>query len=328
MGELISIVVPAYNVESFLDKCLNSILKQTYSKIEVLLVDDGSKDKTLQTANRFHELYPDKIRVIHTENQGVTMARFTGIRASRGEWIGFVDADDELEPDMFERLYTNAKKYNADISHCGHKTIVNGGERIHEFYNTGRLLEQDRKSGVKDLFVGPVEPSLWTKLFRRSLVLGLLQDNVMDTSIKYNEDLLMNYYLFSRANKAVYEDFCGYHYMAQSSSATRSSFRIEKILNPVKVWEIILDSAEEEIKDIAWRKYLVACINAYSALSGMKEYGNEASGLRKNILTNRSGWSLLSRNERVKLSLILLSPGLYRRIYQFYEKHFQRKMYE
>ena len=207
MKTLLSIVVPAYNAESFLGNCLDSILNQTYSAIETLVIDDGSTDNTLQIAKQYQAEHPNQIHVYSTENRGVTKARFSGIEKARGEWIGFVDADDELEPDMYERLYENAQIYNADISHCGHVTIVNDGERIHEFYNTGCLVLQDREKGLKDLLDGPVEPSLWTKLFKRNLLKRVIKKGTMDTSVKYNEDLLLNYLLFSEASKSVYEDF-------------------------------------------------------------------------------------------------------------------------
>ena len=328
MGELISIIVPAYNCSPYLDNCLTSILQQSYPNIEIILVDDGSTDNTLEIAERYYRKYPDKIRLLHTENQGVTKARFEGIKIATGNWVGFVDADDETEPDMYERLYYNAKKYDADISHCGYKTIVNGGERIHEFYNTGRLLEQNTQSGLRGLLDGPIEPGLWNKLYHMSLLQELLQDEVMDTTIKFSEDLLMNYYLFSRANRAIYEDFCGYHYLAHGSTATRSAVRIERILDPVKVWRIILDSADKDMGDIAWRKYLLACINAYAYLSGTKSISNEPDAMREEFYNNRDKWHLLKRRERLKLKILLLSPAGYNHMYRFYKKHFQKRIYE
>ena len=221
MDELISVVVPAYNVGPYLAHCLDSILEQTYQNLEIIIVDDGATDDSASIATAYMARWPDKIRFYHTENHGVTSARLTGVLASQGEWIGFVDGDDEIEEDMYERLYRNAVHYRADISHCGYKTIVNGGERVHEFYNTGRLMELDRLGGVKELLAGSFEPSLCNKLFRADLLRGMLQRGEMDLSIKHNEDLLMNYYLFRSAAHSVFEDFCGYRYLARRSSVTR-----------------------------------------------------------------------------------------------------------
>ena len=170
MDELISVIVPAYNVGPYLAHCLDSILEQTYQNLEIIIVDDGATDDSASIATAYMARWPDKIHFYHTENHGVTSARLTGVLASQGEWIGFVDGDDEIEEDMYERLYRNAVHYRADISHCGYKTIVNGGERVHEFYNTGRLAVQDRQEGLRDLIVGSFEPSLCNKLFRADLL--------------------------------------------------------------------------------------------------------------------------------------------------------------
>lgn len=328
MGDLISVVVPAYNVGPYLENCLNSILNQTYPNLEILLVDDGSTDNTGVIADSFQVLYPDRVHVVHTANRGVTMARFEGIRMSRGEWIGFVDGDDEIEKDMYERLYRNAVQFNADISHCGHRTIVNGGERIHDFYNTGRLARQNRQEGLRDLLEGTFEPSLCTKLFRSFLLHRLLQSGRIDPAIKYNEDVLMNYYLFQEAENTVLEDFCGYHYQARSTSATRGNFRIEKVLDPVKVRKKILDDVEPELKGLAWQKYLSSCSGAYACLAVRADKREEAREFKNELLRNRDNWCYLSRNERIKLNIMLFSPSLYSTAYRFYEKHFQKKVYE
>ena len=328
MGDLISIVIPAYNAASYLENCLASVLHQTYQDIEIIIIDDGSEDHTLEIANHYRDKYPDTFQVIHTDNQGVTKARFEGIRNARGEWIGFVDADDEIEPDMYERLYENAKKYNADISHCGHRTIVNGGERIHDFYNTGCLIVQDRRRGLEDLLAGPVELSLCSKLFRKKLLQKLLQNEKMDKSIKYNEDLLMNFFLFQKSRKSIYEDFCGYHYLARNSSVTRRKFNPGKVLDPAIVWKIILDNVEPELQNLVWKEYLLACMRAYSCLIECADYKKEAARFRKILLIHRGKWRLLGRNARLKLFLVLRSPQLYNKLYQMYQKWFQRIVYE
>ena len=328
MNELISVVIPAYSAGPYLENCLNSVLGQTCPDIEILITDDGSTDETGKIADRFQQEYPDKIRVFHTENRGVTSARFEGIRDAKGAWIGFVDGDDEIEPDMYERLYNNAVKYDADISHCGHQTIVNGGERIHKFYGTGRLAVQSREEGLKDLLEGTFEPSLCTKLIRTSLLLDMADSDQMDLSIKYNEDLLMNFYLFQTAKNSVYEDFCGYHYLARSSSASRKAFSLERVTDPVKVRELILKCSGPDLKDIAWHKYLTSCIETYASLSVRKEYKEDAAGYRKRLLENRDQWRLLTKSEGIKLILLLFSPKLYQFSYRLYAKRFQEKKYE
>lgn len=326
MGELISIIIPAYNVGQYLGNCLSSVLQQSYSEIEIIVVDDGSTDNTLVVAEHYQSSFPQKIRVVHTENRGVTQARLEGIKVSRGQWIGFVDGDDEIEYDMYERLYINAKKYDSDISHCGYSIIIEG-KRIRDFYNTGQLIKANTKDGLKDLLIGPIEPGLWNKLYCRELLYQLVQEDLMDISIKYNEDLLMNYYLFRNAKTTVYEDFCGYHYMARSSSATRGFFRIEKVLDPVKVWKIILDNVESELVEPVWQKYLMVCINAYVRLVENGENKKEELECRRLLLANKHKWHLLDYRGKLKIYFVLSSPQLFKRMYGVYKRHFQKKVY-
>lgn len=326
---IISVIVPAYNIEEYLPACLDSILAQSYENVEIVLVDDGSVDRTGIIADEYKEKYPTKLNCIHLENGGVMNARMMGIKEASGEWIGFVDGDDTIEPDMYKRLMDNALTYQADISHCGYQTIVNGGERIHYFYNTGRLVEQDEITGLKDLLAGSfVEPGLWNKLFHKTLFHSLLHDSIMPKGIKINEDLLMNYFLFKEAKKSIYEDFCPYHYMTRSTSATRSEFKAHKVLDPMKVKRFILDDVNPQLKDVAWHKYLVSCLNVCDALYGKAEWKKEYLHAKQELKENQDKWRLLSRNEQLKVKVFMFSALMYKVIFQLYEKYIQKKVYE
>ena len=267
MKDLISIIIHAYNIENEIERCVNSVLAQTYSNIEVIIVNDGSKDGTLNVLRRL-ESTDSRIRVIDKSNAGVTKARLTGVAAAKGEWIGFVDGDDYIEPEMYEHLLNNAEKYEADISHCGYKMVF--PSRIDYYYDTGRLVEQDKITGLKDLLSSSfIEPGLWNKLFHKTLFHSLLHDDIMDLSIKNTEDLLMNYYLFREANKSVYEDFCPYHYIVRGTSAANKSLNEHQLLDPLKVTERILEETIEEdmLHQIMEQKYdrglnMLATMNA------------------------------------------------------------------
>ena len=135
---------------------------------------------------------------------------------------------------MYEHLLNNAMKYHADISHCGYQMVF--PSRIDYYYNTGRIVQQDKITGLKDLLKGTfVEPGLWNKLFHKSLFHSLLNNNLMDLTIKNNEDLLMNYFLFKESNYAVYEDWCPYHYMVRKNSATSAQMSVQKLTDPITV---------------------------------------------------------------------------------------------
>jgi glycosyltransferase involved in cell wall biosynthesis len=228
---LISIIVPVYNLESFLPNTVDSIIGQNYHNLEIILVNDGSADGSAEVINHYAQIDP-RIKAIHKENGGVTSARLCGVEAATGEWIGFVDGDDYIEPEMYEKLLSNALHYHADISHCGYQMVFNN--RVDYYYNTGKLIIQDNVTGLLDLIKGNfVEPGLCNKLYHRKLFSPLSQ--YMDQSIKINEDLLMNYWLFSNSSSSVFEDMCPYHYIVRKNSAANSVLNENHLYDPLRV---------------------------------------------------------------------------------------------
>ena len=298
MNPLISVVVPVYNLENYLEKTLNSICTQTYPDLEIIVVNDGSSDDTAALADACAS-EDSRIKVIHKENGGVTSARLRGIAEASGEWIGFVDGDDYIEPNMYERLLENALKYKADISHCGYQMVF--PNRVDYYYNTGRVVHQDRITALRDLLTGNfVEPGIWNKLYRRELFRDLEQS--MDISIRINEDLLMNYWLFKAANTAVFEDVCPYHYLVRKGSAANSELNEHKLWDPLRVTHILLADVPEEVEPIVYRKLIHALISGASMqlkqpLSLIKPYCDYCRReLRKqlpNVITGRKcPWKL------------------------------------
>ena len=114
----VSVIVPFYNVEKYIDKCLNSLVKQTLKEIEIILVNDGSKDNSYLIAQKYQEKYPDKIKYYEKDNGGLGDARNFGINYATGEYTAFLDSDDYVEPTMYEEMYNKAKQENADMVEC------------------------------------------------------------------------------------------------------------------------------------------------------------------------------------------------------------------
>lgn len=321
---LISVIVPAYNVGTWLPRCLGSILRQTYENIEIVVVDDGSTDDTAKVLDGYAAEYPRRIKALHIPNGGVTNARLTGAEAAAGEWIGFVDGDDEIEPDMYERLLQNALKYDAEISHCGYQMHFADG-RVNYFHNTGILEKQDKITALCELLSGErVEPGLCNKLFHKSLFEGL----AMPADIKINEDLLMNYYLFAAADQTVYDDWCPYHYIVRSSSASRAKLNAHKIYDPIGVKEVIRKTAPDNLQEDAQRAYINTCINTYHVLMcAGAEYGADLRRVRDLIKQEESSFSLLGKKRAAMARLIVDAPAVYRPIYSFYCRFFQKNVY-
>lgn len=235
---IISIIVPAYNIEAYIGRCLESIMKQTHTNLEIIVVDDGSTDKTGEVIERY-ALLDKRIIPVHKKNGGVSSARLTGISIATGVYIGFVDGDDYVEPKMFEYLLRNAVQYHVDISHCGYKMVFPNGH-VDYYYDTKRVVYQDKVEGLKDLVAGVfVEPGLVNKLFSKQLFKNMSEHERLLTSIKINEDLLLNYFLFKRAKSSVYHDICPYNYVLRQNSAATSRINENKLKDPIKVMKLI-----------------------------------------------------------------------------------------
>lgn len=322
MNHKISIIIPAYNLEKCLSATLRSVIAQTYENIEIIVVDDGSKDGTSNIIDAYAK-QDCRIKAIHKENGGVTSARLRGITEATGEWVGFVDGDDFVEPSMFARLLENALKYKADISHCGYQMVFPDGH-IDYYYNTGRVVRQEGSQGCFDLIEGSfVEPGLWNKLYRRELFEGLSE--WMDQSIKINEDLLMNYYLFNRSNTAVFEDVCPYHYVLRKGSAATAMLNENKLRDPLKVTHIILEDAREELLPAIVPRLTRQMITyATMSLSNQKKlilpYRREARRELRHRL-----WNILIGNEcSIKLKIMAIWTAIFPASYGWVHRRYAR----
>ncbi len=322
----LSIIIPVYNIENYLPRCLDSILNQDFTDFEVIIVDDGTND----TSGKIADLYADKdnrIKVIHKENGGVSTARFEGVKIAKGQFIGFVDGDDIIEPDMYSVLMDNAEKYNADLSHCGYKMVFPDG-RIDYYYNTNKLVEQDNHTGLTDLLKGEfIEPGLWNKIYKADFVKNIVLNQIMDSSIKINEDLLMNYYLFKQANKAVFTDKCLYHYMIHKNSAATSKINKNKLCDPIKVLTILESetSGDPELNKIVNAR--IARLLVYTATLSKKINPELIAPERKKARKHlRIKLFDILKNEYVETKLKLmclctaLSPQTYSLIHSVYAR--------
>lgn len=322
--ERISVIVPAYNDAPWLPRALDSLLAQTYENLEIIVVNDGSKDDTKTVLDGYAAKY-DRIKAIHKENGGVTSARLRGVAEASGDWIGFMDGDDEIEPQMFARLMENAKAYAADISHCGHQVLFPNG-RVGYVHNSKVLRQQDHLTGVKDLLDGgEVESSLCTKLFRKELFAGL--ESWMDPAIKNNEDYLMNYYLFAQANSGIFEDVCPYHYILRQGSASYRQLNEHTIFDPIRVREKILQSCTPELKEEARIALLRNCLFAYGQLSLNldRRYDSYREKVRRQLKEQKEYFCLLSTRNRILANMVCTAPWSFHLAYGLYVKLFQRE---
>ena len=213
----ISIIIPVYNVEKYLERCVNSVLAQTFADFECILIDDGSLDNCHVICDEFARK-DERIKVIHQENRGVSAARNAGLDIAQGEWIGFVDSDDWCDPGMYEFLLDNALKHKADISICGYRTVTENNI-VRNFMKNHPKLIMNRKEALQKLCINKyINAVPWNKLINKKLFLYENKILRYDEDIKYAEDRLLLYFLFKRANKIIYFPQVYYNYFKRSDS--------------------------------------------------------------------------------------------------------------
>ena len=218
MNELISIIVPIYNVEKYLEKCIESLLNQTYKNIEILLIDDGATDRCPQICDKYMEK-DKRIKVIHKDNGGLSDARNVGIEIANGKYIGFVDSDDYVEKDMYEFLYKNIKENNADIAICGRYINNADGRQIIDA-NPNLFIIMDTKEALINLnsYKG-FDMSACDKIYKKELF-----ENIRFPFGKKCEDYYTMYKVFDKANKIIYNSNPKYHYFQRENSISRNSY--------------------------------------------------------------------------------------------------------
>ena len=211
LGPMISIIVPVYKVEPYLRQCVDSILGQTYRDIEVLLIDDGSSDRCGEICDEYARI-DNRIRVFHTENRGVASARQTGLLEARGEYIGFVDSDDWIEPEMFRTMLSGIENANADIIVCAFWREHFSSRREHRIRET----VYTGKDALRALVEGTISNYLWDKLYHRALL-----QNILFPIGKLYEDIPVMHQIVGKSNRTVLVQQPLYHYRQRPESITK-----------------------------------------------------------------------------------------------------------
>ncbi len=317
MKELISVIIPAYNIEQYIERCLESVCGQTYSRLEIIVIDDGSSDGT---GNIIDELARKDSRIvtIHKENGGVSAARNTGLDIAKGDYIGFVDGDDIIESDMYELLLRNALKYQADISHCGYQMVF--PNRVDYYYNTGEVRIQNQYEGVYDLIkADKIEPGLCNKLYKRELV----SVHRLDNKIKINEDLLYNYRLFKEAKTSVFEDVSKYYYMVRGNSASTSQINKNKLEDPLLVLQKMMKQETGETYQLLEKRYAyllekVASMKSSKLDDELVKICRKRRNELRSIIKSHELKANYTKKEMFQLKLAAYYPVIYRLLNAMY----------
>lgn len=285
--KLISVIVPIYNKEKYLKKCLNSILSQTYPELEVILVDDGSVDSSLQICQEYAEK-DARVVVYSKPNGGVSSARNLGMEKSTGEYLSFVDPDDYLHPECMERLKNALEAENADLSYCHAMDVEE---------TTGKTRTISKQSGEYtvidasryDWFDKYAHRVCWGALYKREITKGALFD--LDLSI--GEDTLFLARCIRNASRVVCVDSALYYYIINDSSATNSAYSPKK-LDDLEAWKricamfqdeaAVYKTAKEEYALCCWLTAIKYCKNSAFMQEGCVEVEAQFKSLAKILL--------------------------------------------
>lgn len=313
MKPKISIIVPIYNVEKYLNRCIKSILNQEFKDFELILVDDGSQDNCSKICDEY-SLIDNRVKVIHKTNGGLSSARNAGLEIAKGYYIGFVDSDDWISKDMYKVLYELCVKYDCDIAECCYKKVYDEGniKEIKSGYDIKMLSNLEvLEEMYKDSFAGSTVS--WNKLYKNELF-----KNIKFPEGKLNEDQFTTYKLYYKSKNIVAINRCMYYYYQSNESITRSKFSIKRL----DAIEALQDTRnfykENKLNDlILWHDTLYAfiLIKYYFILL---EEGKQHNELRKKI---RSYYRKLNRdfiknpyiNKKSKylLEIFNISPKIY-----------------
>lgn len=234
----LSIIVPVYGVEKYIDKCLNSLVKQSLKEIEIIVVNDGTKDNSQKIVDKYVKKYPDKIKSYIKENGGQGSARNYGLKKATGEYIGYVDSDDFVEKDMYKKLYNKAKENNYDIVVCGNYNVSEDyqNKNIDAFIN-------NYNTDLENIFFGKM--AVWNKIYKRDI---LIKNKLEFKEKVWYEDLAFTLKAIMNSNTFAFIDEPLYDYLIREGSTMNNS-NVKRNLEILDAFNDILSYIQHNKKE-------------------------------------------------------------------------------
>lgn len=307
-NELISIVIPIYNVENYVEKCLNSVIRQTYNNIEIILIDDGSKDKSKEICDSYARK-DKRINVIHKENRGVSSARNTGIEAAKGNYITFIDSDDYIDEDYIEKLYGLCIKNNSDIVICGVKDEDCDGNIVKQSKEI--KVNLNKKDFLKELLNQQYFFTVcWAKFYKRDII-GNIRFN---ENMKIAEDFDFLYRLLDNVHN-VYVDTTEkmYHFLMREGSATKSGFNADW-QKEIELCQKIVDDVSSKWTDLekyAIKRYFNAVMSCMIMVLKSNSEKNDIKYLREKLKKYKEKIkknTLISKKQKIFFYIVMINP--------------------
>ncbi len=317
INDLISVIVPVYNVEKYLERCIKSILMQTYRNFELILVDDGSPDNSGKICDEY-AIKDNRVKVIHKENTGVSDSRNVGIIQSIGEYITFVDSDDYISENMLQKMYNDLNRNDADMVIIG-RNIVNENNNSIMFQKNNKFKVLDSEQALKELMIEKDFNGVsWGKLYKKKL----FDKYKFCVNTKIAEDLELLYKIISICNKIVLDTEEGlYFWNNRSDSVTKSQYN-DNWKKEIEITKEIIqfyDTKYHKIKRYAVQRYVrigIKCMYKCIDINNIDETENILEDIKPYIFS-----FLFSMNEKMhhKISIMLATVNI-KLFLKFYKK--------
>ena len=318
-SEKISIIIPVYNVEKYLDRCVQSVLNQSYTNLEVILVDDGSSDGS----SRLCDLWAEKdarVRIIHQENRGVSAARNAGLDAATGEYLGFIDSDDYIAPDMYEKLYRSLRENNAEISVCGFYFVDENGTMLAEDRNLGLPIKDQVVTGLDILKAmqtakrGVFFVFSWNKLYQKQLF-----SDVRFPAGKLSEDTYVLCRILEQCNRiSCISDIC-YYYVQRSGSYMHNRNCLSYLHEAEARFEHMRFFSKRGLFENAAHAYCDAGLKLQDAIARRKDMPECSAELNEAFQTFRNNfqyYKYCTTKEKMQILFIYHCPRLFNLIFR------------
>ena len=300
---LVSVIIPVYNTAYYLSEALNSVINQTYKNLEIILVNDGSTDNSGKICEEY-ALNDERIKVIHKENGGISSARNAAIDIAKGQYITFIDSDDDVELDYIDYLYKILKRFNCKMSVCTHNIIKNG--RVKKSFNLKTDYKLSSQECIKKLLYNDgIDTSAWAKLYDKSLF-----DNIRYPVGKLFEDIATTYKLFIKSKEIACGHLAKYNYNVRENSIVTKKFNKAKL----DLLESTDNMSEEiinlfpNLKEAVLRRRVYA---RFSTLNQMAQVDKDNKEKVKEIINfiKKYKWNILTDSNvpvRDKCAILLL----------------------
>lgn len=256
MKQLISVIIPVYQVEKYLDRCIESVVNQTYQKLEIILVDDGSTDNCPAICDAWAKK-DSRIKVLHKENGGLSDARNVGMSIATGELMGFVDSDDWIAPNMYQYLYDLMVKDNSDIAACGIKMVWEDKTSSQILTKSGCCVlnrEEAMRAIIEESWL---KQPVWYKLYKTTLI-----RDIHFPVGKYHEDVFWSYQAIARTERVSVSDHVGYFYVQRSGSIMGEGYSLKRLdaVEATVNWCAYVEEKFPELAGLAQGKLIGSCM--------------------------------------------------------------------